>query len=79
MKSKSRSHVADLATSDRLKKLYKYLLKCKKPCSALQIHNATGLMAINSAIHELRRNGIDIPPAKRLDGNYYYSINRGEA
>lgn len=75
---KSRSHIADLATSGRLQRLYKYMLKCKKPRSTLQIAIGTSVLAVNSAMHELRMNGIAIPSAKRVDGVYYYWINRGE-
>ena len=68
-------HYANLKKSKRLQKLAAFL-RDRKPHSTMEIIKRTGICAVNSAISELRRNGIDIAPAMcggtTVDGNKVY-------
>ena len=64
-------NIAKLDSSDRLKRVAQVLSDGKEH-STLEIVQAAGVCAVNSIISELRRNGLNIPPAKRRDGNFYY-------
>lgn len=63
-------HYAKLETSPRLQRVLKYLKRCKTEKSTMEIVYGAQVMAVNSAISELRRNGIEIKT--RREGRLYY-------
>lgn len=68
-------HYADLSKSKRLQRLMRYMSD-GLPHSTLDIVRGAGVCAVNSAMAELRRNGINISPAKMVcttaDGDHVY-------
>ena len=60
-------HAAKLENSDRLQRVLKYLRRCKKEKSTMDIIKATNTCAVNSIVSELRDNGIAIKCRRKGD------------
>ena len=63
-------HYAKLETSPRLQRTLKFLQESKTEKSTREVSRGADIEAVNSAISELRRNGIDIKT--RREGRLYY-------
>lgn len=60
---KSKSHFAQLKNSERLQ-LLKKMLSDRQWHTTEEIALCTGSMAVHTDIHELRKNGVNVSPAK---------------
>lgn len=67
-------HYAKIEKSDRLKRVYARLLQ--GPATTLQIIQDSGVCAVNSAIAELRENGIGIECKALRRGVFEYRLQR---
>ncbi len=66
-------HYARLEKSDRLKRV-KELLQDGRQHSTLDVVRNACVCAVNSAVSELRANGLDIS-CKRKGGIWFYQLN----
>lgn len=64
-------HHAKLENSPRLQRVARILHRHKRPLSTMEIIAKAGVCAVNSAIAELRANGIQIK-CWRSGGVWYY-------
>lgn len=67
---------ASLATSKRLQRVYDLLKNSSKPITTRQIMQKAHVCAVNSAISELRTNGVDVICTHK-NRRWYYQL--GEA
>lgn len=68
---------AKLENSPRLQRVARVLHRHKRPLTTLDIINKAGICAVNSAISELRGNGIDIK-CWRKGSVWYYQEVKGD-
>ncbi len=73
---KTGSHFANAETSERLQHVLVVLGDGLEHTTYEILHQAQ-VCAVNSIIHELRKNGFDIPKAKRRADRYYYKLQKG--
>ncbi len=69
------SHAANVENSPRLQRVLAVLNDCQEHTTYEILHQAQ-VCAVNSIIHELRRNGYAIPKAKRHNGRFHYQLVR---
>ena len=65
-------HAATLARSDRLKRL-RAVLRDRRPHSTRDLARRARICAVNSAVSELRANGMNIA-CKRRGGIWFYQL-----
>jgi hypothetical protein len=73
MKEKNEIHYARLNKSERLQRVHK-LLSSGTELSTWNISRMAAVCAVNSIICELRKNGVNIAPARRINGAFYYKM-----
>lgn len=64
---------AQLAKSERLKRVADVLRESRKPLSTMDIIAKANVCAVNSIVSELRANGMAID-CKRVGDVWYYSV-----